>query len=129
MSCPVGALHSEWARNVLRTVLVVVFFAWIASATQQGGANGAPPRVLEEKFDFPPPIQWKLSDIELSVIGLAWGPADSPEMIAKGRDVPSREKPAFFPDKSYALAVHFRAYRPQLNQALTQSQLARIHRR
>ncbi len=67
-----------------------------------------------------------MSDIELSVIGLAWGPADSPEMIARGREVPSREKPAFFPDKTYALAVHFRAYKPQLNQMVTQSQLARI---
>ncbi len=67
-----------------------------------------------------------MSDVELSVIGLAWGPADSPEMIARGREAASRDKPAFFPDKTYALAVHFRAYKPQLNQMVSQSQLARV---
>ena len=123
-------LHCHnYRMRALLAVLTTTLFALVFSAfaiAQEATAKQGPAKVLEETFPFPPPLQWKLSDIELSVIGLAWGPADSPEMIAKGHEAPSREKPAFFPDKTYALAVHFRAYKPQLNQMVSQSQLARI---
>ena len=120
---------TEQGEPILAAILVAILAAVLAPVScsaQSPDAKQAEPKVLEETFPFPPPLQWKLSDIELSVIGLAWGPADSPEMIAKGREAASRDKPAFLPDKTYALAVHFRAYKPQLNQMVTQSQLARI---
>ena len=114
-------------RMPLRLLAIVLLLTSATVCTaHQVDLNQSGRKILQESFGFPPPLQWKLSDIELSVIGLAWGPADSPEMIANGREAFSREKPAFFPDRTYALAVHFRAYKPQLNQMVSQSQLARI---
>lgn len=127
MSSPPRSSSAPKLASVLNPILLLALLCCASSAAvQKPEMNQAAPKVLEETFAFPPPLQWKLSDIELSVVGLAWGPADSPEMIAKGREAPSREKPSFFPDKTYALAVHFRAYKPQLNQMISQSQLARI---
>ena len=126
MSSPPRSSSAPKLASVLNPILLALLCSASLAAEQKPEMNQAAPKVLEETFAFPPPLQWKPSDIELSVIGLAWGPADSPEMIAKGREAPSREKPAFFSDKTYALAVHFRAYKPQLNQGLSQSQLARV---
>lgn len=126
MSSPPRSSFAPKLASILNPILLALLCSASSAAAQKPEMNQSAPKVLEEKFAFPPPLQWKLSDIELSVIGLAWGPADSPEMIAKGREAPTREKPAFFPDKTYALAVHFRAYKPQLNQMVSQSQLARI---
>jgi hypothetical protein len=64
---------------------------------------------LEKKLASPSPIQWKSGDVEISLIGVAWGPADSPEMVSKGRDQTPVEKPEFYPDRTYALALGFRA--------------------
>lgn len=52
----------------------------------------------------------------VSVTGVAWGPANSPAMISKGhKERSSREKPAFFPDRPYALAIKLQAYAPNTN--------------
>ncbi len=98
-------------------------------------ALAAPPqKVLERKFPFPPPVEWKSNySWQVSVVGLAWGPANSPEMMSRGSAEPRREKPAyfrgrpgfvrgrpgfvrenptFFPDRPYALAVELRAIVP-----------------
>jgi len=83
--------------------------------------------VLEEKFPFPPPLQWKVGNVEFSLIGIAWGRADSPEMIAKGYQVETREKPEFFADRTFALALRLRARRPEAQpEIITVSDLARI---
>ena len=70
------------------------------------------PGILEKKFPFPSPVQWKSGNVEISLIAVAWGPANSPEMIAKGHEEPHTEKPEFFADRSCVLALQFRARLP-----------------
>lgn len=67
-------------------------------------------KILEKKFSFPWPVQWK-SGSSITLLELAWGPANSPEMIRKGNetDVNSRQEAKFFPDRPYAIALRLRA--------------------
>lgn len=75
-----------------------------------GLASGAPASdVLTKKLDFPSPVQWKVGGIEVSLIGVAWGPSSSPEMISKGREDIHVQNPEFYPDRAYVLALNFRA--------------------
>jgi hypothetical protein len=68
------------------------------------------PKALEKKFEFPSPVQWKTNgEIEVSLIGVAWGPANSPDMISRSREDIQVQKPQFYPERSYALALQFRA--------------------
>ena len=94
----------------LRIVSVVLAF-WSLVAT---ASNAAVSNIVEKKFPFPSPLQWKRGKAEISLIGLAWGPANSPEMIPRGREKQHREKPGFFSDRSYAIALGFRAEAPGL---------------
>lgn len=88
---------------------------------QDSAAKQPSPRVLEETFPFPPPIQWKLTKVnpEISVVGIAWGPANSPEMIAKGGEVRGQGAASFLPDRPYALAICLRVVSPKPTQPLT----------
>ena len=86
----------------------------LAVAASAGVGWQAPEsNIVEKKFDFPPPVQWRAQgpDIEISLIGVAWGPADSPELIAKRVDRVGG-KPEFYPDRTYALALGFLARFP-----------------
>lgn len=68
------------------------------------------PKALEKKIEFPSPVQWKINaGIEVSLIGVAWGPANSPDMISRSREDIQVQKPEFYADRPYALALHFRA--------------------
>ena len=68
------------------------------------------PKALGKKFEFPSPVQWKTNDdIEVSLIAVAWGPANSPDMISRSHEDIQVQKPEFYPDRSYALALQFRA--------------------
>lgn len=82
--------------------------------------------ILEEKLAFPPPIQWRMGEAEFSLIALAWGPANSPGMISKGRELGRGEKPEFFSNRPYALAVCLRATLPRPVHGLRLSGLVRI---
>lgn len=76
-------------------------------------ALAAPPQqVLERKFAFPPPVEWKSNNWQVSVVELAWGPANSPEMISRGSAEPGREKTTLFPDRPYTLAIKLRGFVP-----------------
>lgn len=101
-----------------------------SSAAQQPPANQSQQQIMEQKFDFPPPIQWKMQsqNMEVSVVGAAWGPANSPEMIAKAIDVRGQGSPKLFPDRPYALAICLRAVlpKPTQPQAIQLSGLVRI---
>lgn len=101
-----------------------------SSAAQQSQTNPEPKEIVEEKFDFPPPIQWKMQsqNMEVSVVGAAWGPANSPEMIAKASEVRGQGPPKLFPDRPYALAICLRAAlpKPTQPQAIQLSGLVRI---
>ena len=86
---------------------IISFFVAPASGATAAG-------VQEKKIPFPPPIQWKSGNVEVSLVGVAWGPADAPEMISKGREKLPREQPRFFPERPYALALQFQARAPGL---------------
>jgi hypothetical protein len=98
---------------------VAILFSVFALGTY---SLAAPPSQAQEKaFSFPYPVQWKAGDFEVSVIGVAWGPANSPEMISRGHEVSPREKPFASPDLSYALAIRLRASMPNPDWGMTAS--------
>ena len=76
-----------------RGIVSVVLAFWLLVAT---ASNALASNIAEKKFPFPSPIQWKKGKAEISLIALAWGPANSPEMISKGRERQRSEKPEFF---------------------------------
>lgn len=95
--------------RVVLTALASLLFSSICLCAQTT-------KVIEKKFAFPPPIQWKSGNWEVSVIGIAWGPANSPAMTSRGRkNALSKEAPGFFPDRSYALAIHLQGFSPNTN--------------
>jgi hypothetical protein len=91
-------------------VCVLVGFVTPSALASDAPAAG----VLTKKLDFPSPVQWKAQGIEISLIGVAWGPATSPEMIPRGREDlhDFRAKAEFYPDRPYVLALNFRARVP-----------------
>jgi hypothetical protein len=62
-------------------------------------------KIVEKNLTFPSSVQWAISGAEISLGHVAWGPADSPEMLSKGRQKMVREQPAFYPDRPYVLAL------------------------
>jgi hypothetical protein len=101
-----------------------VYFVCVLAGlvTCSGSASGAPASdILEKKLDFPSPVQWEVQSFEVSLIGVAWGPANSPEMISRSREDFHRQKAEFYPDRPYVLALNFRAKVPT---ALSSSILA-----
>lgn len=92
---------------------VLIFFVNLSFAV--AGLAATSPKNLEKKFAFPPPVQWRVGRWEVSVVGLAWGPANSPEMISRGHIERATNKPAFFPDRPYALAIQLRGFSPNTN--------------
>ena len=86
--------------------LLCVFLLSFASS---GLAQVDAPTILARKIDFPSPVQWRVGGIEVSLIGVAWGPANSPEMIAKSKEDVHTKQPEFYPDRPYVLALNFRA--------------------
>jgi hypothetical protein len=91
--------------RIVTAVLVFLCFVSTDTAAQ-------PSSILEKKFAFPSPVQWRSGNWEVSLIGAAWGPANSPDMISKGHEERFSGKPEFFPDRSYALALELRGYAP-----------------
>jgi hypothetical protein len=87
----------------------------VGIVTSSGLASGAPlSDILEKKLDFPQPVQWKAQGIEISLIGVAWGPANSPEMISKSHEDVHVQKAEFYPDRPYVLGLNFRARVPNV---------------
>lgn len=108
------------AKSVLILILNVSFIGAGLAATSH--------KVVEKKFSFPPPVQWRVGQSEVSVVGVAWGPASSLEMISKGHEEPATDKPVFFPDRPYALAVKLRgvSLNPVMNRLVSSSRLLLI---
>jgi hypothetical protein len=87
----------------------------VGIVTSSGLASGAPlSDILEKKLDFPQPVQWKVQGIEISLIGVAWGPANSPEMISRSHEDVHVQKAEFYPDRPYVLGLNFRARVPNV---------------
>lgn len=86
----------------------LICFSFVATCLPAMSAD-----IVQKEFAFPPPIQWNRGNWQVSLIGLAWGPANSPDMISKAHEPAfAREKPTFYPDRPYVLALELRAYSP-----------------
>jgi hypothetical protein len=115
----------RWARSLASVVILLAVLPLVVSlAGQEPGANQSTSKVLQETFEFPPPVQWKMGgsafgEMEISVVGLAWGPADSPQMISKGGEVHGQGAPRIYPDRPYALGICLRAVSPKPTQPQT----------
>jgi hypothetical protein len=79
------------------------------SMKAQSGPPEPSPKMVEKNLTFPSPVQWTTNTAEISLLHVAWGPANSPEMIAKGRQKIGRQQPTFYPDRPYVLALGFSA--------------------
>ena len=97
-------------RPLLQMLGVILLLA--ASADLATGAPASD--IITKKLDFPSPVQWKIGGIEVSLIGVAWGPANSPEMISKGPHDIRVQTPEFYSDRPYVLALNFRAKMPSM---------------
>ncbi|HEY1730151.1 MAG TPA: hypothetical protein VGG15_00285 [Terriglobales bacterium] len=123
-------------RESCAAILLAILAAVLQPLTlgaQTPDAKQNPAAVVEEEFPFPPPVQWRISggmfgEMEVSVIGLAWGPADSPQMTSKAGEVRGQGAPKLYPDRPYALGVRLRAVlpRPTQPQMVELSGLVRI---
>jgi hypothetical protein len=100
-------------RDTFRSLLPVVCLLLAVAASAEVGWQAPESNIVEKKLDFPSPVQWRFPGpaVEISLISVAWGPADSPEMIAKRTDNVGG-KPEFYPDRTYALALGFLARFP-----------------
>jgi hypothetical protein len=90
-----------------------------------------PAKVIEKSLAFPSPVQWRLNpdnrSADISLIGLAWGPAVARELIAKGRERQMNETAEQFSDRTYVIALGFQARMAQpLLDMRTRSGLALI---
>ncbi len=85
----------------------------VISLTVSMNAQSGPPqpssKIVEKNLTFPSPVQWATNGAEISLLHVAWGPANSPEMLSKGRQKMVREQAAFYPDRPYVLALGFSA--------------------
>jgi hypothetical protein len=102
----VPMLRITGPRSVVRVACV------LAGMVTSSGAGALASDSVEKKLDFPSPVQWKIQNFEVSLIGVAWGPANSPEMISKSQEDFHRQKAEFYPDRPYVLALNFRAKVP-----------------
>jgi hypothetical protein len=89
-----------------------LLYVLVGFVTSSAVASGALADTLAKKLDFPSPVQWKVQGIEISLIGVALGPANSPEMIARSREDVHVQKAEFYPDRPYVLALNFQARVP-----------------
>ena len=87
--------------------ILVISFA--ISMQAQSGPTESSSKVFETNLTFPSPIQWTTNGAEVSLMHVAWGPADSPEMSSKGREKMAGEQASFYPGRPYVLALGFRA--------------------
>jgi hypothetical protein len=94
-------------RSNLTVCLICVLVGLVAPSDTAFGAS--PSNALEKKLAFPSPVQWKVGDIEISLVDVAWGPANASEMISKAAEDIHVKKPEFYPERSYVLALGFRA--------------------
>ena len=80
----------------------------VSTPTKSSGST-----VIEKTLTFPSPIQWQLNrdnrNVEISLTGLAWGPAFAPEIIAKASEQHLNEKADHFSERPYVIALAFEA--------------------
>ncbi len=92
-----------------RSYLWILVVSLTVSINAQSGQPEPSSRIVEKNLTFPAPVQWATNGAEISLLHVAWGPANSPEMLSKGRQKFVREQATFYPDRPYVLALGFTA--------------------
>jgi len=79
------------------------------SAQEKSSAS----KVIEKALASPSPVQGRLNadnrNVGISLVGVAWGPADAPELISKANEPQVNQKPDQFSDRPYVIALGFQA--------------------
>jgi hypothetical protein len=92
-----------------RSSLWLLVISLTVSVQAQSGPPEPSAKIVETNLPFPSPVQWATNGAEISLMHVAWRPANSPEMLSKGRQKMVREQATFYPDRPYVLALGFRA--------------------
>jgi hypothetical protein len=92
-----------------RSALWLLVISLTVSVQGQSGAPEPSAKIVETNLPFPSPVQWATNGAEISLMHVAWGPANSPEMLSKGRQKMVREQATFYRDRPYVLALGFSA--------------------
>ena len=92
-----------------RSSLWILVISLTVSMNAQSGLPEPSSKIVEKDLTFPSPVQWGTDGAEISLLHVAWGPANSPEMLSKGRQKMVREQATFYPDRPYVLALGFSA--------------------
>lgn len=92
-----------------RTLLWILALSLPASLNAQASSPEPASKIVEKDLTFPSPIQWSTNIAEISLLHVAWGPANSPEILSKGRQKMGRQPATVDPDRPYVLALGFRA--------------------
>lgn len=92
-----------------RSSLWILVISLTVSMNAQSGTPDASSKIVEKDLTFPSPVQWATNGAEISLLHVAWGPANSLEMLSKGRQKMVREQATFYPDRPYVLALGFSA--------------------
>ena len=75
------------------------------------------PKIIEKILPFPSPVQWELNSVnsnaDVSLVGMAWGLAAAPEMLAKSNEQQPNQKTERFPERPYVIALKFQARLPK----------------
>ena len=88
---------------------LLVISLTVSVQAQSGPPEPSAAKIVETNLPFPSPVQWATNGAEISLMHVARGPANSPEMLSKGRQKMVREQATFYPDRPYLLALGFRA--------------------
>jgi hypothetical protein len=92
-----------------RSSLWILVISLTVSLQAQSGPPESSSKIVETNPTFPSPVQWATDSAEISLMHVAWGPANSPEILSKGRHKMVREQAIFYPDHPYVLALGFSA--------------------
>src|SRR6202521_1173528 len=92
-----------------RSSLWLLVISLTVSVRAQSGPPEPSAKIVEKNLTFPSRVQWPTNGAEISLLHVAWGPANSPEMLSKGRQKMGREQATFYPDRPDVLALGFRA--------------------
>jgi hypothetical protein len=68
------------------------------------------PKSINKEVSFPSPIEWTVDDhVDISLTGLIFGPADSPDLMSKAREPLLNSKPENLPERPYVIGLGFTA--------------------
>lgn len=115
----------------MKPIRLLLFVTSLLASTISASAQASLAAVVEKRFPFPSPLEWRLRpdnhSAEISLIGVVWGPSSAPEMISKARELLPNEQAQLATRYSHVIALHFRArIDTPLLSMMTRSGLVRV---